>query len=56
MKVFEKAFERMGKVDRKGQLFLDEPVEISLGSRVKVIVLVCDDHESDSDDTPVEES
>lgn len=56
MKAFEKAFEIMGKVDGNGQLLLDEPLEISAGIRVKVIVLVCDRHESDSDDISVEES
>ena len=50
-----KAFELMGKVDNNGQLLLDEPLEISSESRVKVILLVSDEPESDPDDTPVEE-
>ena len=50
-----KAFELMGKVDANGQILLDKPLDIRAGSRVKVIVLVCDETESDSDDTPVEE-
>jgi len=50
-----KAFELMGKVDANGHILLDEPLDIRAGSRVKVIVLVCDENESDPDDTPVEE-
>ncbi len=50
-----KAFELMGKVDKNGQLLLDEPLEIKSDSRVKVILLVSDEPESDPDDTPVEE-
>ena len=50
-----KALELMGKVDRSGQLLLDEPLDIRYDSRVKVILLLPDDHESDPDDTPVEE-
>lgn len=50
-----RAFEAMGKIDRNGQLLLDEPVEISADSRVKVILLISEDDKSDPDDTPVEE-
>jgi hypothetical protein len=56
-----KAFEVMGKIDEKGQLLLDEPLEINSLSSVKVIVLISDendydyDNEYDPDDTPVEE-
>ena len=50
-----KAFEVMGKIERSGQLLLDEPLDIRSDSRVKVILLMSDDHESDPDDTPVEE-
>lgn len=50
-----RAFEAMGKIDRNGQLLLDEPVEISADSRVKVILLISEDDNSDPDDTPVEE-
>lgn len=50
-----KAFEVMGKVDRQGQLLLDEPLEIKSDSRVKVILLISDEDVLDPDDTPVEE-
>lgn len=50
-----KAFEVMGKVDEKGQLLLDQPLEIHTSSQVRVIILVSDDIESDPDDTPVVE-
>lgn len=51
------AFEVMGTVDEKGQLVLDHSLEIGHKSRVKVIILVTqeDESESDPDDTPVEE-
>jgi hypothetical protein len=51
------AFEVMGTVDEKGQLVLDQSLEIGHKSRVKVIILVTQDNESESDpdDTPVEE-
>ena len=50
-----KAFEVMGKVDEKGQLLLDKPLEIYNFSQVRVIILVSDDIESDLDDTPTQE-
>ena len=50
-----KAFEVMGKVDEKGQLLLDEQLDINTPSRVKVIVLLPDESELDPDDTPIEE-
>ena len=50
-----KAFEVMGKVDEKGQLLLDKPLEIYKSSQVRVIILVSDDIESDPDDTPIQE-
>ena len=50
-----KAVEVMGKVDDKGQLLLDEPLNIKSESRVKVILLISDEDELDPDDTPVEE-
>jgi len=50
-----KAFEVMGKVDEKGQLLLDKPLEIYKFSQVRVIILVSDDIESDPDDTSVVE-
>jgi hypothetical protein len=60
-----KVFEVMGKIDEKGQLLLDEPLEINSLSSVKVIVLILDESENDydneyeyeydPDDTPMEE-
>ena len=49
------AFEVMGRVDENGQILLDEPLEITSDSRVKIILLVMDNREPDTDDTPVEE-
>ncbi|MTJ48143.1 hypothetical protein [Dolichospermum sp. UHCC 0259] len=50
-----KAFEVMGKIDEKGQLLLDKPLEIYTSGQVRVIILVSDDIESDPDDTSVVE-
>lgn len=50
-----KAFEVMGKFDEKGQLLLDKPLEIHALKQVRVIILVSDETESDSDDTSVME-
>lgn len=50
-----KAVEVMGKVDDKGQLLLDEPLDIKSESRVKVILLISDEDDFDPDDTPAEE-
>ena len=50
-----KAFEVMGTLNNNQELLLDEQIAIDTPSRVKVIVLVSDDKEIDSDDTPVEE-
>lgn len=50
-----KAFEVLGKVNDQGHILLDEPLEIRSEMRVKVIVLIADEDELDSDDTPVEE-
>jgi hypothetical protein len=50
-----KAVEVMGKVDDKGQLLLDEPLDIKSESRVKVILLISDEDDLDPDDTPPEE-
>ncbi|XWK88982.1 MAG: hypothetical protein U7127_02630 [Phormidium sp.] len=51
------AFEVMGTIDEKGQIILDHNLNISTPSRVKVIVLLTNDSEteSDPDDTPVAE-
>jgi hypothetical protein len=50
-----KAVEVMGKIDDKGQLLLDEPLDIKSESRVKVILLISDEDDLDPDDTPPEE-
>lgn len=52
-----KAFEVMGKFDEKGQLLLDKPLEIHALKQVRVIILVPDEIESNSDsyDTSVME-
>ncbi len=49
-----KAIEVTGRVDERGNLSLDRPIEITTPSSVRVIVLF-DEEESDPDDTPVEE-
>ncbi len=51
------AFEMMGTIDEKGQLILDSNLNIPAPSRVKVIVLLTNEDESecDPDDTPAEE-
>lgn len=51
------AFEVMGTIDDKGQLILDQNLNITTPSRVKVIVLLTNESESESDpdDTPVAE-
>ncbi len=50
-----KAFEVMGTLNNNQELLLDEQIAIDTPSRVKVIVLVSDNEEIDSDDTHVEE-
>jgi hypothetical protein len=50
-----RAVEIMGTVDEKGQLLLDEPLEINKLSRVKVILLISEENDSESDDWSVEE-
>jgi hypothetical protein len=51
------AFEVMGTIDEKGQIILDRNLNIPTPSRVKVIVLLTNESESESvpDDTPVTE-
>ena len=49
------AFEVMGRVDKNGQILLDEPLRILLNSRVKIILLATNAQEDDPDDMPVEE-
>ncbi|MDJ0682091.1 MAG: hypothetical protein QNJ18_19800 [Xenococcaceae cyanobacterium MO_167.B52] len=46
-----KAFGVMGTLNNSKELLLDEQIAIHTPSRVKVIVLVSDDEEIDSDDT-----
>lgn len=52
-------FEVMGRVDKNGQILLDEPLEVALDSQVRVILLVANDPDNDPDfdpdDNPVEE-
>jgi hypothetical protein len=50
-----RAFEVMATLNDKKQLLLDENLDIDTPSRVKVILLVSEENESDPDDTPVEE-
>ncbi|WP_353932211.1 hypothetical protein WJM97_06395 [Okeanomitos corallinicola TIOX110] len=50
-----KAFEVMATLNDKKQLLLDENLDIDTPSRVKVILLVSEENEFDTDDTPVEE-
>jgi hypothetical protein len=51
------AFEMMGTIDAKGELILDSHLNIPKPSRVKVIVLLMneDESEGDPDDTPIAE-
>ena len=46
-----KAFGVMGTLNNSKELLLDEQIAINTPRRVKVIVLVSDDEEIDSDDT-----
>lgn len=50
-----KAFEVMATLNDQKQLLLDENLDIDTPSRVKVILLLSEENESDPDDTPVEE-
>jgi hypothetical protein len=50
-----KAFEVMATLNTQKQLLLDDNLDIDTPSRVKVILLVSEEKESDPDDTPVEE-
>jgi hypothetical protein len=50
-----KAFEVMATLNNQKQLLLDDNLDIVTPSRVKVILLVADEAECNSDDTPVEE-
>lgn len=50
-----RAFEVMATVNNPRELLLDDSLDIDTSSRVKVILLLSDENESDEDDTPVEE-
>jgi hypothetical protein len=53
-----RAVEVSGTVDRQGHLFLDQPIDVSISSRVRVIVLFSEPLQElvdDPDDTPIEE-
>jgi hypothetical protein len=50
-----KAFEVMATLNNEKELLLDDHLDLVTPSRVKIIVLVSDENESDADDTPVEE-
>jgi hypothetical protein len=50
-----KAFEVMATLNNDKELLLDDHLDLVIPSRVKIIVLVSDENESDPDDTPVEE-
>jgi hypothetical protein len=53
-----RAVEVTGTVDRQGHLFLDQPIDVDISSRVRVIVLFSEpiqELEDDPDDTPIEE-
>ena len=47
------AFEVMGTVDERGELSLDNPLDIDTPCRVKVILLVADEPDFNPDDPPV---
>ncbi len=47
-----KAIEVTATIDEQGQLALDQPLELAQRRRVRVIVLVSEDDELDSDETP----
>ncbi len=49
-----RAIEITGKIDEKGQLLLDEPLEVTGVDEVRVIVLF-EENGDDPDDTPTEE-
>jgi hypothetical protein len=50
-----KAFDVMATLNDQKQLLLDDSLDINIPSRVRVILLVSDEKESDPDDTTVEE-
>ncbi|NUN66025.1 hypothetical protein HCU40_14985 [Pseudanabaena biceps] len=53
-----RAVEVTGTIDRQGHLLLDQPFDVDISSRVRVIVLFSEPIENteiDPDDTPIEE-
>ncbi len=53
-----RAVEVTGTIDRQGHLLLDQPFDVDISSRVRVIVLFSEPTENteiDPDDTPIEE-
>jgi hypothetical protein len=51
-----RALELSGTIDRQGHLLLDQPFDVDISGRVRVIVLFSDSvQENDPDDTPIEE-
>jgi len=51
-----RAVEVTGTVDRQGHLLLDQPFDVDISGRVRVIVLFSDPiQENDPDDTSIEE-
>ena len=49
-----KAIETTATINDEGQLLLDNPLAPSQARRVRVIVLIPEDDESETDDTPTE--
>ncbi|NEQ66501.1 MAG: hypothetical protein F6K21_13535 [Symploca sp. SIO2D2] len=49
-----KAIETTALINDEGQLHLDLPLELNHNQRVRVIVLIPEDDETDPDDTPTE--
>ncbi|MFO0125955.1 MAG: hypothetical protein ACK54J_01760 [Pseudanabaena sp.] len=53
-----RAVEATGTIDRQGNLSLDQPFDVDISGRVRVIVLFAEpvqELEDDPDDTPIEE-
>ncbi|PSB03691.1 type II toxin-antitoxin system RelN family antitoxin [Merismopedia glauca] len=49
-----KAIETTGIVNPQGQISLDEPLMVESGRRVRIVVLIADESETDPDDDPIE--
>ena len=52
-----RAVEATGTIDRQGHLLLDQPFDVDISGRVRVIVLFAEpvqELEDDPDDTPIE--